>query len=75
MLGINARVEDLKIRLIQDINEAKMPACILDYVVTELLNDIRQKRAEEVTKERMMEKEVKKTEKEGDGDESGRTDG
>lgn len=58
MLGINARVEDLKLRLVSDINEARMPACVLDYVVTEILNDIRLKRADEVKKERRAEKEA-----------------
>lgn len=52
MLGINARVEDLREKLIQDINKAQMPACILDYILTEILNDVRLQRVGEVQKER-----------------------
>lgn len=52
MLGINARVEDLKMQLVDDINKAKMPACILDYILTEILADVRRQRAGEVQKER-----------------------
>lgn len=57
MLGINARVEDLKEQLINDINRAKMPACILDYMLTEILADVRRQRAGEVQKERNKYKE------------------
>lgn len=52
MLGINARVEDLREQIIKDINRAQMPACILDYVLTEILNDVRMQRMSEVQKER-----------------------
>lgn len=52
MLGINARVEDLREQIIRDINRAQMPACILDYVLTEILNDVRAQRMSEVQKER-----------------------
>lgn len=52
MLGINARVEDLRLQIINDINAAKMPACILDYILTEILNDVRTQRISEVQKER-----------------------
>ncbi len=52
MLGINARVEDLREQIIKDINRAQMPACILDYVLTEILNDVRAQRMSEVQKER-----------------------
>lgn len=52
MLGINARVEDLREQIIKDINRAQMPACILDYVLTEILNDVRAQRMNEVQKER-----------------------
>lgn len=52
MLGINARVEDLKENLIKVINGAQMPACILDYVLTEIINDVRMQRISEVQKER-----------------------
>lgn len=57
MLGINARVEDLKEQLISDINQAKMPACILDYILTEILADVRRQRAGEMQKERKKYKE------------------
>lgn len=57
MLGINARVEDLKKQLVDDINAAKMPACILDYLLSEILNDVRIQRASEVRKERKKYKE------------------
>ncbi len=52
MLGINARTQDLRESLIKVINEAQMPACILDYVLTEILNDVRMQRISEVQKER-----------------------
>lgn len=52
MLGINARVEDLREQIIKDINKAQMPACILDYILTEILNDVRLQRMSEVQKER-----------------------
>ena len=52
MLGINARVEDLKIQLITDINKAQMPACILDFILTEILQDVRSQRASEGQRER-----------------------
>ena len=52
MLGINARVEDLREQIIKDINRAQMPACILDYILTEILNDVRMQRMSEVQKER-----------------------
>ena len=57
MLGINARVEDLREQIIKDINQAKMPACILDYLLTEILNDVRVQRVSEVQKERQRYKE------------------
>ncbi len=57
MLGINARVEDLREQIITDINNAQMPACILDYVLTEILNDVRMQRISEVQKERQRENE------------------
>lgn len=57
MLGINARVEDLREQIIKDINRAQMPACILDYVLTEILNDVRAQRMSEVLKERERYKE------------------
>ncbi|MCC8102125.1 MAG: hypothetical protein LIP11_07645 [Clostridiales bacterium] len=52
MLGINARVEDLRDQIIKDINRAQMPACLLDYVLTEVLNEVRMTRESEVQKER-----------------------
>lgn len=52
MLGINARVDDLREQIIKDINKAQMPACLLDYVLTEILNDVRMQRVNEVQKER-----------------------
>ncbi len=57
MLGINARVEDLREQLIKDINKAQMPACLLDYVLTEILNDVRMQRMNEIQKERQKYKE------------------
>ena len=57
MLGINARVEDLREQLITDINRAQMPACLLDYVLTEILNDVRMQRVNEIQKERKQYKE------------------
>lgn len=57
MLGINARVEDLREQIIKDINKAQMPACLLDYVLTEILNDVRMKRMGEAQKERKKYKE------------------
>lgn len=54
MLGINARVEDLRDQIIKDINRAQMPACLLDYVLTEVLNNVRMRRESEVQKERRM---------------------
>ena len=57
MLGINARVEDLREQIINDINRAHMPACILDYMLTEILNDVRTQRMSEVQKERRKYKE------------------
>ena len=57
MLGINARVEDLKIQLIEDINKAQMPACILDYLLSEILQDVRRQKATEIQKERDLYKE------------------
>lgn len=62
MLGINARVEDLREQIAKDINAAHMPACIIDYVLTEILNDVRAKRMSEVQKERRLYREEKKTE-------------
>ena len=69
MLGINARVEDLREQLIKDINDSHMPACILDYVITEILNDVRVQRVSEIQKERQREREEKgltKVERHGD---------
>ena len=57
MLGINTRVEDLREQIIKDINKAQMPACLLDYVLTEILNDVRMKRMGEIQKERKKYKE------------------
>lgn len=57
MLGINARVEDLREQIIKDINKAQMPACLLDYVLTEILNDVRMQRMGEIQKERQRYKE------------------
>ena len=57
MLGINARVEDLREQLIQDINQARLPVCVIDYVLTEILNDVRIQREAEVQKERQRYKE------------------
>lgn len=57
MLGINARVEDLREQLIQDINRARLPVCVIDYVLTEILNDVRIQRASEVQNERKRYKE------------------
>ncbi|MCD7805631.1 MAG: hypothetical protein LUH03_10925 [Oscillospiraceae bacterium] len=59
MLGINARVEDLRESLIKTINDAQMPACILDYVLTEILNDVRLKRMSAVQSERQKDREDK----------------
>ena len=74
MLGINARVEDLREQIIKDINKAQMPACLLDYVLTEILNDVRMKRMGEIQKERKKYKEEmtpapgeSPVEKKGDG--------
>lgn len=69
MLGINARVEDLREQLIKDINDSHMPACILDYVIAEILNDVRVQRVSEIQKERQREREEKgltKVERHGD---------
>lgn len=61
MLGVNARVEDLKKKLVDDINAAKIPVCLLDYVITEILSDVRRQRAGEVRRERKAyEDELKK---------------
>lgn len=62
MLGINARVEDLREQIIKEINQAHVPACIADYVLTEIINDVRAKRLSEIQKERRLYRDEKKAE-------------
>ncbi|MCD7784559.1 MAG: hypothetical protein LUH18_03110 [Oscillospiraceae bacterium] len=52
MLGINAKVEDTKSQIIKVINEAGLPSCLVDYIMTEILNDVRLSRMNAVQKER-----------------------
>lgn len=62
MLGINARVEDLREQIIKEINQAHVPACIADYVLTEIINDVRAKRLSEIQKERQLYRDERKAE-------------
>ncbi len=52
MLGINAKVEDTKSQIIKVINGAGLPSCLVDYIMTEILNDVRLSRMNAVQKER-----------------------
>ena len=40
-MGINAEVDRLKRKLVQDINESNLPVCCIDYVVTEIANMVK----------------------------------
>ena len=57
MLGVNARAEDLRIQIIQDINKAQMPACIIDYILSDILQEVRTQKAAEIQREREKEEE------------------
>lgn len=40
-MGINAQVEDLKNKIIEAINQAGLPICMVDYVTTEIANQVK----------------------------------
>lgn len=51
-LGINARVEDVKLKLVGVINESHLPFCITNYILTEILNEVRLSQLNAIQQER-----------------------
>lgn len=51
-LGINARVDDLGIRIAKDINASKLPLCMVESVLSRLHAEIRERLVQQTIAER-----------------------
>lgn len=49
---INLKVEEVKEKITGALIEAKLPVCVVDYILTEILNDVRLQRIEAVKLEK-----------------------
>lgn len=52
MLGFNAQCEDLKNKLVNTINESKLPITVSYYILQEILTAAEQQKEVSITKER-----------------------
>lgn len=51
-LGIDAQNEDLRNKIAKDINESGMPACLIHYMLVDMVNEISQLEKNEVQRQR-----------------------
>ena len=51
MLGFNAQCDDLKNKIVEDINDAKLPITVTYYILQEILTAAERQKEESITNE------------------------
>ena len=54
MIGFNAKCEDLKNKIVEDINEYNLPIVVIDYILQEISTAVKEKKIQVISEERRL---------------------